>query len=312
MNPIHIRLLCGNAAGRTRRFDQPELTFGRGPDNSIVVDAPHASRHHGTLRWTGEAWTLDNASANGSTVNRKRVTDKPVVLKSGDTVGVGGQPLFSVDIDPPPEGGATPQAQAATSPEPQPSRLAPGQGSRDRSNLALWFGIAGSLVGVIFLMFAFVKPLSAPDNHGGPAGEPELSAEQIRTEITRMPDLPLNEREARQHLEEARRHYQRSITQPDSDALYQAYRNFKLAYAKSDGELFAEGLAFREFKRCEEQLVDKVIELHRDGHNQLGANQWDQAEQTFRQLTDIYRDTQSRIFQNATAQLRLAQRRSRG
>ncbi len=313
MNPIQIRLLCGAAAGRTRRFEQPELSFGRSADNHVVVQASHASRHHGRLRWTGEAWVVENASPNGTSVNHRNTGNKPVTLKSGDVISVGNEKLFDVRIEPAPDGPAADAAPTPPTEQPQPDAFAPppDQAARTRQNFGLWFGIIGCLVGVILLMFAFVKPLSTGDQSSGPRTAGELTTEQIRTEITQPVDAPRQMREAESHLKQARREYQRSITQPDSDALYQAYRNYKLAYAKSDGELLQEGLTFREFKRCEQELVDRVIELYQTGYNQLGAGQWNQAARTFRRLTEVYRDTQSRIFRNVTAQLRIAQTRAR-
>jgi len=313
MSPIQIRALCGAAAGRTRRFEQAELTFGRNADNLIVVESPHASRHHGTLLWNGQTWVVENASPNGTTVNNRGIGDRQTPLKSGDVVGVGGEALFDVQIEP-----AAAEPAAATPEQTQPqsegsgAAPAPDQAARQKQSFALWFGIIGTLAGVVILLIAVVKPLGDPNGaNGSVGGPPELTVEEIRAEITKPLDLPYNEREAEQALKRARREYQRSVTQPDSDALYQAYHHYKKAYAQSNGELFQEGLVYREFKRCEEELVNKVVELYQRGYNQLGANQWKRAERTFRKLTDIYRDTQSRIFKNATDQLRAAQAQSR-
>jgi hypothetical protein len=62
---------------------------GRLADNDIVLDDKRVSRHHAELTGNGARWVLrDVGSTNGTAVNGKIV--KEAVLKSGDTISLGG------------------------------------------------------------------------------------------------------------------------------------------------------------------------------------------------------------------------------
>lgn len=54
-----------------------KITFGRLPDNDIVLDHQSVSRHHGYLLIDGSRiYIADNGSMNGITVDGERVRDK--------------------------------------------------------------------------------------------------------------------------------------------------------------------------------------------------------------------------------------------
>ena len=68
----------------------PELgaTIGRSPDNTVPIDEPSVSGHHGSIRFEhGEWWVRDNGSSNGTCVNDVEV--KESVLKDGDRLRFG-------------------------------------------------------------------------------------------------------------------------------------------------------------------------------------------------------------------------------
>lgn len=302
MKPITIQMLHGANAGRARAFEQPHITFGRDPQNDVVVEVPLASRRHGELIFDAdvEKWQIVNHSANGTTVNGKKVGKKPASLKSGDTLGVGGEKMFDVEI-------AEPAPATDAAPQPTARQAMPTDPPKSRNKNKLWVGLGiyfFVMVIVLFAAFQFV------DRSGGRNGStvPELTADQIAEEITEPIDRPYNMREASVALETARQRYE--LVERDASALYEAYRNFKLAYAYSDGELFSDGLVFREYKKCEQDLVDMVTQTYSLGYAQLRSKQWAEAEQTLRKLLQIYPDNDSRIHRNVIRQLRLA--RSRG
>jgi hypothetical protein len=68
---------------------QPTTTLGRGPANTIVVPDSSASMEHAAITWRrGQWWLEDQQSRNGTMINNIPVTE-PVVLASGDEIGIG-------------------------------------------------------------------------------------------------------------------------------------------------------------------------------------------------------------------------------
>lgn len=68
---------------------RPVTTLGRGPKNTIVLSDTFASTDHLHVIWRrGHWWLEDQQSRNGTTVNDIPVSE-PVVLSSGDEIGVG-------------------------------------------------------------------------------------------------------------------------------------------------------------------------------------------------------------------------------
>jgi len=85
-------------------------TIGRHADNHLSLDDGHVSGHHALIQWqrredseTGAFFLIDLGSTNGSHVNGRRIT-KPVWLKDGDTISLGGwQTQFRSDADTAPD-----------------------------------------------------------------------------------------------------------------------------------------------------------------------------------------------------------------
>lgn len=71
-------------------FPLQEVTpLGRTPANAIPLPDPFVSTHHALLAWREARWWLEDLnSKNGTTLNGEPVT-RPVVVSSGDLVGVG-------------------------------------------------------------------------------------------------------------------------------------------------------------------------------------------------------------------------------
>jgi hypothetical protein len=68
---------------------QPTTTLGRGPGNIIVVPDSSASMEHAVIVWRrGQWWLEDQQSRNGTLINNIQITE-PVVLASGDEIGIG-------------------------------------------------------------------------------------------------------------------------------------------------------------------------------------------------------------------------------
>ncbi|MEW6579865.1 MAG: FHA domain-containing protein [Chloroflexota bacterium] len=67
----------------------PLTTLGRAPTNTIVLDDTFCSQEHALVtRRDGQWWLEDRGSSNGTRLNGEPVRE-PVVLSSGDVIGVG-------------------------------------------------------------------------------------------------------------------------------------------------------------------------------------------------------------------------------
>jgi pSer/pThr/pTyr-binding forkhead associated (FHA) protein len=72
-------------------------SIGRGPENDVVLDSPHASRNHARVELEGSGYVLhDLGSKNGVTVNGHRVHD-PLPLSQGDVIELPGL-TFTFDL----------------------------------------------------------------------------------------------------------------------------------------------------------------------------------------------------------------------
>ncbi len=67
----------------------PLTTLGRAPTNTIVLDDAFCSLEHAQIVWRGGQWWLeDRHSSNGTRLNDEPIRE-PVVVSSGDVIGIG-------------------------------------------------------------------------------------------------------------------------------------------------------------------------------------------------------------------------------
>ncbi|MBP8972703.1 MAG: FHA domain-containing protein [Anaerolineae bacterium] len=67
----------------------PLTTLGRAPTNTVVLDDTFCSQEHAlVMRRDGQWWLEDRGSSNGTRLNGEPVRE-PVVLSSGDVIGMG-------------------------------------------------------------------------------------------------------------------------------------------------------------------------------------------------------------------------------
>ena len=160
MIALQIHITAGPQAGTRLQLTQSPATFGRAPENTLILDLSTVSRNHGELRFEDDQWWLINLSQNGTKVGRKRVTKKPRLLSDGASIIIGDEEVFRVhhvgDTAPP-----AANEPASTSPAeqgaPQPGQAAPGTGARGRSKLwillAIWFGLC---IGIFVLLYTTI------------------------------------------------------------------------------------------------------------------------------------------------------------
>jgi pSer/pThr/pTyr-binding forkhead associated (FHA) protein len=78
------------------------LSIGRSTERDLTIDDDRVSRRHAHLERRGSQWYLiDDGSANGTTINRTKLTaGEPRPIKAGDRIGIGPFDLDVVADDP--------------------------------------------------------------------------------------------------------------------------------------------------------------------------------------------------------------------
>ena len=74
---LHVRVVSGNAKGRTVALEPANLplTIGRDPENVIVLDHTAISRFHARITCEKDQYFVhDLGSTNGTYLNGRRVT----------------------------------------------------------------------------------------------------------------------------------------------------------------------------------------------------------------------------------------------
>lgn len=85
--------------GRRMRLAGESIVLGRSSDCTVRVEHEEVSRRHVAIVWMDQVWRVqDLASANGTYLNRKRVTS--AVLKARDVLRLGtkGPKVHVIDL----------------------------------------------------------------------------------------------------------------------------------------------------------------------------------------------------------------------
>jgi hypothetical protein len=88
-HPGTIRITDGPLAGQSLMLSGAPVTFGRAPDNTIVINDDFASSHHARISAKNGAWMLEDlGSTNGTIVDGSRMTG-PIQLRIGTRITIG-------------------------------------------------------------------------------------------------------------------------------------------------------------------------------------------------------------------------------
>lgn len=77
--------------GSVQRLDLADqvISFGRGADNTVLIDDDYTSTHHARITPRDRGWVIEDCgSTNGTWVERKRITS-PTPLAPGMKVRLG-------------------------------------------------------------------------------------------------------------------------------------------------------------------------------------------------------------------------------
>src|SRR5437868_14258806 len=124
--PPQIIGLAGPLANKSFPLGDTPLSFGRTPENTVVLTNARASRHHAEIRRDGAEYVLaDLGSANGTLVNGQRLM-APYRLRAGDVVQMGDEsfrfdaPATDATLIAAPGISAPPTVPAGPPPTPEP------------------------------------------------------------------------------------------------------------------------------------------------------------------------------------------------
>ncbi|MBO9318162.1 MAG: FHA domain-containing protein, partial [Chloroflexus sp.] len=160
-----IVAISGPLTGRLFPLGDTPVTFGRSPENTIVIASQRASRRHAEIRREGGVYLLiDLGSSNGTILNGQLIQRQ--ILRTGDTFVIGDEmfrfeEVAGATLDPTlPVGSAPAPAAPGWSAQPLPSppdggfRLPPGppvpaQPQPQLRRLPIWLLIGGLFTCII-------------------------------------------------------------------------------------------------------------------------------------------------------------------
>jgi pSer/pThr/pTyr-binding forkhead associated (FHA) protein len=291
MDSIQIQLMSGAGAGRRTTYSEPTITFGRDAQCTVVIEDEFASRQHGQICFEQDQWVLKNLSANGTRLNRKQVKDKPIAIKSGDTVSIGKTKVFNItllaDAAPLEETGEAGElAQIETDAEEK--RIA-------ARRMKLWIGI-GVYAAAMLGLFVFLKFNSMGTGPAVVQMPPQLSAEQIaadiRTELVRV-ESTSKAQQSRGAAEMLFPHRNEGLKM-----LFQIHEYYREALAYSKKSQFDNPTTDINFRTVRRALIKAVIKKYDHAYNKLGQNDYRNAAIEFAEIIEFYRDDESRLRKN--------------
>ena len=280
---MQIEILIGPDAGQRRTVGDVPLGFGRAEDNAVVIDLPFISRHHAQVRRTSDGWHIVNHSPNGTRIGKRIIKNHSETFSTVEEICVGQTPVLRV----------LPADKTDPTADPVPS-------PRITGRTKLWTGIGIYLLIMLamFLFFATLKHEKTDPN----AGLITLTNAQIRSQIrTPIADRIPDPARAQQSLDQATAMFHAIGSEPD--ALYHAYRAYRLAQAFSPDHRLAKPLDVGRYQSVRDWLIKKLTNQYNlamtydhDGHFKKAAN-------TFANLARMYPDYDSMLFRNIQAHL---------
>ena len=286
---LQILLLSGSQQGKRLELSGEEFLFGRQPDCDIPINGEFVSREHGMIAWVDNQWVLQNASPNGTQVNRKKVGRKGFKLITQDIVQIGGEDVFQVII---PEITASLQPDQAT--------LDPTKSKAAKRN-KIWISI-GIYMFVIMGLLVYGGTLRKGDDTTI-AKPREMTVSEIE-DIIRKPvkvSAP-DPRAVSEFLREAQELYNRQDA--SYSGTYRVYHAYQMALAHDRKSSFDQGLDQLRFDQIQKQLINEVTQRYNEAFERLRSREYKAAETRFRKLNDYFPDTTTDLFDNCEQQRR--------
>lgn len=315
MTSLEVTITAGPKEGQRLLVNQSPASFGRDAANPLVIDLPTVSRVHGEFRYEDDRWQLFNLSANGTSLDRKKLTKKPRPVHDGDTVSIGNQVVMRVAL-------RSGRGDAVAATDDQAVQDEPARKARINPRAALWISIIGFWVLVFTLAFVFLG-LDEPTKDNRPTIK-MLSETDIAEEV-RLPREKREEsaRNAANWFSRAEGYYQ-TINANDAN-IYKAYDAYRTALSYTSGNSFNDpasnwaginqaelAQAQLRFFELEERLITDVTEQYKDAYGKLKSQRYDAARDAFKVIMDYYQDPRSDIHRNAQRLRDSARRNAQG
>jgi predicted component of type VI protein secretion system len=275
MQTLHVQLLSGPGAGRKASFQASPLSFGRDAANALVLVGEFVSRQHGVIRFENDRWLIENLSANGTRLNGRKL-NKPQPLRTGDTVSIGDEPVFSVTLDAPP-------AQGPASQE-KPEDIA---ARKSRKQARLWVGIGIYMACMLGLMI-FFQTNRRPDTGQRVRFPEQWPADRVERELTADLKRHPDEFQAQEHLKRALELTSRLDDSPE--VLYLAYRAYREALAYRGLTRFDDPAVESKHRRIREQFLSSIQQLYAQAYNAGASGEYERGADLCARLVKIYSD----------------------
>ena len=137
-----------------------KITFGRLPDNDIVLDDQSVSRHHGYLMIdAGRVYIADESSMNGIYVNGARIREKER-LENGDQVMISNRIRLNWERYAPAENNRTVRVDNEPTYKPREKAERFERQEKEQKKTSFWDGQAGKIVKYILTMVVSVTVMT--------------------------------------------------------------------------------------------------------------------------------------------------------
>ncbi len=302
-----------NGPGQVKRetFTQDAIIFGRDVAAQIIITEKTASRKHGELKLVDGRWILINHSPNGTVVNGREVTSKPLPIKDKDKVSIGGTTVFEIvraaASDDEVETGTQSQSGKSDSrpKSKDPEAIARDTAKAKQRRLLLFAGIyAGGLLALIVFFMTLGPSNTKASTLIYP---PQISKEEIiktirqPLKLSTTPDL----RTAQIELKKANTNFERLDNLPPK-ALYETYLSYKLALANFDAKEFEVAQDRLRFDTVQTRLADKIDEYYQSAYEKMKAGQFIKADDNAQMITTyLFPEFSTDLYKNLGAIRRL-------
>ncbi len=270
-----------NGPGQVTRetFTQDAIIFGRDVAAQIVIVEKTASRKHGELKVLDGRWVLVNHSANGTHVNGKEVSSKPVPIKEKDRVSIGGTVVFEVVKAAVGDGAdaSDTQTSAANSdnrPKPKDPETAAREAAKNKQRRILMF--AGIYAfGLLALVIFFATLGGGGTTKGSLIYPKEFTTDEIAKAISEPYKLPVtpDSRIGKEQLERASEKYEQ-LENLSTKAVYETYRLYKVSLANFATPEFERAQDKLRFDHVQKKLTKLVDERYRAAYEKMKAGQF--------------------------------------
>ncbi|MDN5634275.1 FHA domain-containing protein [Brevibacterium sandarakinum] len=88
-HPGSVRVTAGPLAGTLITLSGAPVTFGRAPDNTIVISDDFASSHHARIVAANGSWVLEDLGSTNGTIVDGSPMHSPISLRIGTQITIG-------------------------------------------------------------------------------------------------------------------------------------------------------------------------------------------------------------------------------